>query len=101
MDGGEENEEAFDGWLKWVFDELVYEKLGVQFRNKTIIMRGMQWVNYDIDLDVESVDGAIIVCVYTPLRNRNSISRPPDRNTYSRTNFSVGDGMWDEVAHLL
>ena len=119
--------EHFDGFLQWVFDELVREKCrradwimpdnwtpsandgrrgpeefpsesDPRFRHKRIIMRGLQWVDFDIDFTINGPtndldEETLEIGVYTALRNRN-----PE---FRRESFSVGEGMWDQVAHLL
>lgn len=120
-DGAPTTNEDFDGFLQWFFDELVREKCrradwvmpdnwtpsansgrrgpdefpsesDPRFRHKRIIMRGLQWVDVDVnfvDIDEETLE----IGVYTPLRNRN-----PE---FCRESFSVGEGMWDQLSHLL
>ena len=118
MDGEETDERAFDGFLKWVFDELVKEK-GTDnlFRHKHITLRGVQYVNYDIDAEpmidekktVYEADklvtytsrGSIVIKIYTAARGRNTRIRPVPKEAFSRKVFSAGEGMWDELSWWL
>ena len=119
MDGEETDENEFDGWLKWVFDELVKEKGEDRlFRHKHIVLRGVQFVNYDMNVVPEIDDkktvyeagklvsytsrGRIYIDIYTAARRRNTpMGQPTRKDTYSRKLFSAGDGMWDEISWWL
>lgn len=111
------NEGAFEGWLKWVWDELNAEKAKQEqplFRHKVFMLQGIQWANTDIEYqshdtvvsedfphrmreeyDIEVGDSfpSILIGIYTALRSRNP--------TYTRISFSAGDDMWDELGDLL
>lgn len=119
MDGEETDENEFDGWLKWVFDELVKEKGEDRlFRHKHIVLRGVQFVNYDMNVVPEIDDkktvydagklvsytsrGRIYIDIYTAARRRNTpMGQQTRKDTYSRKLFSAGDGMWDEISWWL
>jgi len=118
MVGGETDEHEFDGFLKWVFDELVKEKGSDSlFRHKHITLRGVQFVDYDMDVE-PIIDekktvykagrlvnytsrGSIIINIYTAVRGRNTRIRPVPKEAFSRKVFSAGEGMWDEISWWL
>ena len=117
MQLNELDEDAFDGWMKWVWDELVAEKAKQEqplFRHKVFMLQGLQWADVDIQYrsnesvitedmnpkmlemlgcEVGDTYPSILIGIYTALRSRNT--------TYTRTSFSAGDDMWDELGDLL
>ena len=117
MQLNELDEDAFDGWLKWVWDELNAEKAKQEqplFRHKVFMLQGIQYANCDITyksnesvvsedfptnmrdefgLKVGDTYPSFLIGIYTALRSRNP--------TYTRKSFSAGDDMWDELGDLL
>ena len=111
------DEDAYDGWLKWVGDELVAEKAKQEqplFRHKVFMLQGIQWADVDIKykssiskvsedfpekmreelgLEVGDEYPSVVIGIYTAMRSRNP--------TYTRKSFSAGDDMWDELGDLL
>ena len=117
MQLNELDENAFDGWMKWVWDELNAEKAKQEqplFRHKVFMLQGIQFAEVDIQyksdeslvsedfpekmreeygLSVGDTFPSILIGIYTALRSRNP--------TYTRKSFSAGDDMWDELGDLL
>lgn len=117
MSMNELDEEAFDGFLHWVLEELQSEKEKQKqplYRHKVIMLQGKQWM--DSDIDYHSAEGVISeemplemrerynltvgdrmpminIGIYTALRTRNP--------GFTRKSFSAGEDMWDELGDLL
>ena len=109
------DETAFDGFIKWFWDELIDEKASQQqplFRHRVFLLRGVQWVDSDVeykssittipedappfikkDYEIGETVEVLLLSIYTAIRSRN-----PE---YTRLSFSAGEDMWDEMGDLL
>jgi hypothetical protein len=115
MSLNELDDDAFEGFLKWFWDELMDEKVKQQqplFRHKVFLLQGLQWVDVDVeykssittipedapafiskDYKVGDEVKMLKLGLYTAIRSRN-----PE---YTRLSFSAGEDMWDELGDLL
>ena len=109
------DETAFDGFLKWFWDELLKEKDKQEqplYRHRVFLIQGIQYADSDViykssnitiddnapaiitkDYDVGDNVETLVIGVYTSLRSRN-----PE---YTRLSFSADEDMWDEMGDLL
>ena len=109
------DEDAFDGFLKWFWDELILEKEKQQqplFRHRVFLIQGIQYADSDViyksstikidgdapafitkGFDVGDDVEVLLLSVYTALRSRNL--------EYTRLSFSADEDMWDEMGDLL